>query len=179
MTAVNSLSPWAPIDLNQSGIRRLKLLDADLVSLVAQNAELIPLADLVFYEFIFPKDLACIASFQRQTKDTGAAFWLASVSFSLPHINNQILQWVADNPRTEWLAIAEDYNGNVRALGGNPGGLVLSFEANTGARPGDTNPMAFILAAEQLTPFTPLASYENSDLFTSGEFDYSFDFSFS
>lgn len=179
MTAVNSLFLWAPIELNQSGIRRLKFLDADLVSFLPHSTELIPLADLVFYEFIFPKDLACIASFQRQTKDTGAAFWLTRVSFSLPHINNQILQWVADNPRTEWLAIAEDYNGNVRALGGSPGGLVLTFDANTGARPGDTNPMAFALSAEQLTPFMPLTSYENSDLFTSGEFDYSFDFSFS
>lgn len=179
MAAVNSLSPWAPIDRNQSGIRRLKLVDADSVSFLSPNAELIPLEDLVFYEFIFPKQLACVASFQRQTKETGGAFWLTSVSFSLPHINNQILNWVADNPNTEWVAIAEDYNGNVRALGGRPGGLVFDFDGNTGARPGDANPMNFALAAEQLAPFTSLASYENADLFTSGEFDYSFDFSFS
>ncbi|WP_342086090.1 hypothetical protein [Dyadobacter sp. OTU695] len=178
MTAVNSLSLWAPIDRNRSGIRRLKLVDSDAVSISSVNAELIPLEDLVFYEFIFPNQLACVASFQRQIKETGAAFWLTTVSFSLPHINNQILQWVAQNPNTEWLAIAEDYNGNVRALGGTPGGMLLSFDGNTGARPGDANPMNFALAAEQIQPFTALTAYENAELFTSGEFDYSFDFSF-
>ncbi|WP_353720303.1 hypothetical protein [Dyadobacter sp. 676] len=154
------------------------MVDADAVSFLSSNAELIPLEDLVFYEFIFPKQLACVASFQRQTTGNGAAFWLTSVSFSLPHINNQILQWVADSPNTEWLAIAEDYNGNVRALGGAPGGLALSFDGNTGARPGDANPMNFALSAEQIQPYTALGAYENDELFTSGEFDYSFDFSF-
>lgn len=179
MTAVTSLSPWAPIDLNQSGIRRLKLVDADSVSILSPNAELIPKADLVFYEFIFPKALACVASFQRQLNESGAAYWAVTLSFTLPHSTNQIMEWAAGNPNTEWFIIAEDYNDNVKAFGGSTGGLALTCQGTTGARPGDINPVSFNLTANQLVPYTSLASYENADLFTSGEFDYSFNFSFS
>ncbi|MCE6987486.1 hypothetical protein [Dyadobacter sp. CY323] len=178
MAAITSFLPWEPIPLNQSGIRRLKIVNSDRVSILRPDIELIPVADLVFYEFIFPNDLACIASFQRRFSGSGAAYWVASVSFTLPHINNQIISWVANNPTTEWLLIAEDYNGHVRVIGGDPTGLIMEFQSTTGAGPGAQNPMVFSFSAEQIFPFVTLPEYENEALFPDSEFDFSFDFSF-
>ena len=175
MVTVTSHQPWEPKQLNQSGIRRLKIVDADSLLILKFSQELVPQNDFVLYEFIFPADLSCVATIQRQEKDTGSVFWTMNISFSLPHMNDQLVLWVADHSNTLWLAIAEDYNGDCRVFGGLHEGLKFAFQTTTGGAPKGTNPMAFAFSGEQLLPYLPLASYEDTALFPNdAAFSYGF-----
>jgi hypothetical protein len=175
MTAVTSSQLWQPKRLNQSGIRRLKIVDASALLVLKLRGELVPQRDFILYEFIFPADLSCSASIQRQVKDTGAVFWIQTITFNLPHIADAMVQWAADHAQTRWLAIAEDYNGFTNLYGGCPEGLLCAFQATTGSGPRDVNPMSFTFSAEQLLPYLPLATYNDDDLFPSeASFSYGF-----
>lgn len=175
MVTTQTAQIWNPKRLNQSGIRRLKIVDADLMDLSDKN-DLVPQVNAILYEFIFPSDLSCTATIQRQKKEsTGAVWWDQSVSFSLPHISNSIVMWAANNDETLWLAIAEDYNGITRLYGTPGDGLTMSFGATTGSGPRSSNPMNFSFEAEQLLPFIELPSYEDNILFPSkAAFSYGF-----
>ena len=174
MTTVTSNQPWEQRQLNRSGIRRLKLVDANSLY-VFPHFGLIPQKDLTFFEFIFPADLSCSATFQLQNKETGSTFWAVNINFSLPHLQDPLVAWITSNEKTLWIAIAEDYNGMSYAFGGMHEGLKLNLQATTGNGPRDTNPMAFTLGAEQLRPYTPLPDYEDSELFSNtAGFSYGF-----
>jgi hypothetical protein len=86
-----------------------------------------------------------------------------------------MMQWADERRDILWLAIAEDYNGSTRLLGGLPQGLNLSFQGTTGNGPKDANPMGFTFSAEQLMPFLQLPSYEDATLFpNNAAFSYGF-----
>jgi len=173
MATVTSSQPWEQKQLNQSGIRRLKIVDADM--LLVLNNWLIPQNDFIFYEFIFPSDLSCIASFGRQLKESGSPFWNQNISYALPHVSDMLVMWAAENAYKLWIVIAEDYNGITRAFGGSCEGLKMSFQATTGNGPRDTNPMSFAFSAEQLAPYIILPDYEDNILFPNGAgFSYGF-----
>lgn len=174
MTNVDSIQPWEPKLLNQSGIRRLKIVDARLL-LVLPFMGLVPQGDLVFFEFTFPSDLSCTATIQRVEKETGSVFWVPTIGFSLPHISDDMVSWAIENANTLWIAISEDYNGICRFFGGFQEGLRLSFQATTGESPNSQNPMEFSLSAEQILPYKLLPAYEDEILFqnTAG-FSYGF-----
>ena len=155
------------------------MADASTLLFLAATGELIPLGPITLYEFTFPSDLSCSASFQRQYADSGSGFWIQTISFFLPHLSNDLLEWAFEHRDTEWMIISEDYNGEVRASGGIPDGLRLDFQASTGAGPTAANPMQFAFSGRQLRPFTPIASYDDDILFPAGEFDYGFDLDFS
>lgn len=178
MTTVDSIQPWEQKLLNQSGIRRLKLVDARKL-LALPFLGLVPQEDLVFYEFIFPSDLSCTATIQRVEKDTGSVFWNSNIYFSLPHISDELVNWVVENDDVLWIAIAEDYNGLCRFFGGFKEGLQMSFQATTGGGPTAQNPMDFSFGAEQLLPYKSLPAYEDNILFqnTAG-FSYGFSLGF-
>ena len=174
MTNVDSIQPWQPKQLNQSGIRRLKIVDARLL-LTLPFIGLVPQGDLVFYEFIFPSDLSCTATFQRVEKETGSVFWTTSIGFNLPHISDEMVSWAAENANTLWIAIFEDYNGVTRFCGGFQEGMRMSFQATTGGSPSGQNPMVFAFSAEQMLPYKLLPAYDDNILFqnTAG-FSYGF-----
>lgn len=182
MTTVNSSQPWQQRLLNQSGIRRLKLVDADLmVALLAfpydgtLNAILVPEQNVTFYEFIFPSDLSCVASFQRQETESGSVFYSQSLAFNLPHLSNEMSTWSMITGQTRWLAFTEDYNGECRVWGGALDGLKLSFSATTGESPRSGNPMSFALSEQQLLPYISISSYEDNILFPNNAgFSYGF-----
>ena len=178
MSNVTSTQPWELRELNQSGIRRLKLVDARLI-LALPTFGLVPKKDLEFFEFIFPSDLSCSATVQRSERDTGSVFWNVSIGFTLPHMSDELVSWVDDNSDALWIAITEDYNGFCRFFGGWQEGLRLSFQATTGSGPTAQNPMAFNLSAEQLIPYKSLPAYEDKILFqnTAG-FSYGFSLGF-
>lgn len=182
MTTVNSSQPWQQRLLNQSGIRRLKFVNAELM-LVAPayplsenlNTILVPQENVEFYEFTFPSDLSCVASFQRQQKESGSAFWIQTLAFNLPHMSDGMLTWAAMNAQTRWILFAEDYNGHARVLGGMHEGLQMGFGATTGESPRGTNPMSFSLSGEQLLPYLTIPSYEDNILFPNNAgFSYGF-----
>jgi hypothetical protein len=178
MSNVTSTQPWELRELNQSGIRRLKLVDARLL-LALPFLGLVPQQDLVFYEFIFPSDLSCAATVQRVERETGSVFWNSSIAFNLPHISDELVTWAAENGDVLWIIITEDYNGFFRFFGGLQEGMRMSFQATTGGGPTAQNPMAFNFSAEQLLPYKSIPAYEDNILFqnTAG-FSYGFSLAF-
>lgn len=177
MSTVTSTQPWSQKIPNQSGIRRLKVVDANYILLLRSG--LVPQLDFIFFEFIFPSDLSCVATTSRQVRESGSVHWNQSISFNLPHMSDEMVLWVADNPETLWIAIAEDYNGGARAFGGSYEGLKLGFQATTGAGPRDANPMGFTFSGEQLIPFKTLPAYDDHVLFPNGAgFSYGFSIGF-
>lgn len=180
MAIVTTTQPWEQKTLNQSGIRRLKFVNANAVAVLRfLPYPIVPQQDFVFYEFVFPFDIPCLATTTRQIKETGSAFWVQQISFTLPHISDMLTEWAQENAQTLWLAIAEDYNGITRAFGGTLEGLRMSFQASTGSGPKDSNPMGFVLAADQLLPYVTLPSYEDEILFPNNAgFTYGFSIGF-
>ncbi|WP_439555055.1 hypothetical protein [Dyadobacter sp.] len=174
MPIIETNQPWQLRPLNQSGIRRIKLVSADTLKFFP-SAGLVPQTSFVFYEFIFPSDLPCIATVQQQESPTGQIFFAQSISFSLPHFSDLLIQWIARERNTDWLVIAEDNNEITRLFGGVPDGLRLSLQGNTGAGRRDTNPISFSLTGQQLTPYTLLADYQDQILFPNNAgFSYGF-----
>jgi len=163
MSTVTTSQPWQQKQLNQSGIRRLKIVDADLVDVV--GSDLIPMQDCKIYEFVFPSDLSCTATVTRQTTESAAIFWAINISFDLPHMSDDMILWAAETDKIKWLLISEDYNGYSRCYGGLPEGLELRFQATGGARPAAANPMNFSFIGNQIVPFTTLSGYDDNDLF--------------
>ena len=181
MTTVNSSQPWQQRLLNQSGIRRLKIVDADLVTVLlghydgTLNAIIVPQEDVTFYEFIFPSDLSCVAGFQRLETESGSVYYTQALSFNLPHISNEISTWSMNTGQTRWLAFTEDYNGECRVWGGAHQGLKLDFSATTGESPRGANPMSFSLSEQQLLPYISIGSYEDNIIFPNNAgFSYGF-----
>jgi len=173
MTTISTNAAWQLRPLNQSGIRRLKLAGA--AALMLAPGQVIPQTSFVFYEFVFPSDLSCVASFTRKETERGSVFWTQTISFNLPHLADGLVAWIAQNKTTDWVAITEDYNGVCRAFGGQPDGLRLGFQATTGAGPRDANPMAFQLTGDQLEAYHLLPDYADDVLFAPGAgFSYGF-----
>ncbi|WP_031527012.1 hypothetical protein [Dyadobacter crusticola] len=178
MQTIFTTQPWQPLPLNQSGIRRLKITSSNNL-FVFPSVGLVPQSSFKFYEFIFPSDLSCVASVQKQKAESGSIFWQVQISFSLPHFLDSITEWVVTNAQTQWILIAEDYNGTCRAFGGTPDGLDFAFQATTGSGPRDANPMVFTFSGNQLAPFFPLLAYEDSDIFPNdAAFSYGFSIGF-
>lgn len=177
MTTVSSVQPWQLRELNQSGIRRLKLVDATSL-LYVPGVGLVPQKSFEFFEFIFPADLSCQASFERKVTESLSGYWSQLVSYSLPHLSDELAQWVGAKEKTQWCVLTEDYNGVPRMFGGMFEGLNLAFQGNTGSGPKDVNPLTFSFSGDQLAPYIYLASYEDSVLFPAGGFSYGFSIGF-
>ncbi|WP_254562140.1 hypothetical protein [Dyadobacter diqingensis] len=184
MATTQTIRLWQPQQLNNSGIRRLKLIDADTVKLLpvgiqTNQVSLLPQGDVVLYEFIFPSDLSCVANTALQKTNTGDYYWVQNLGFSLPHIQDEVLLWMQSNVFNKWLAITEAYNGSIRLFGGTPYGLDLSMQATTGATPKDSNPMSFSLSGEQLYPYHRIPGYEDESIFpTNAGFTHGFSLAF-
>lgn len=181
MGIIETKQIWWPQQLNSSGIRRLKIIDSRSVKILPflRGASLFPIHDVVMYEFIFPSDLPCVASFTLSKKDTGATFWNQNITCTLPHIQDQILAWAYDNAQVQWLAIVESNNGSVRLMGGCPKGLDWNLQASTGGSPKDVNPQTLSFGGEQLLPYMEVAGYEDDMLFpTNSGYTYGFSLAF-
>lgn len=172
---------WEQIELNRAGLRRIKLIDADTVAVLAfVPFPIVPLSgDLVLYEFVFPDKIGAGLTLQRQRTATGAAYWKQAVKFSLPHFSDVVASWLFDNPDTRWIAITEDYNLVTRLITG-PGnrGLALTAEGTTGNGPADRNLMSFALEADSYYYGKVLPSYEDDVLFSCAGFSYGFSLGF-
>lgn len=172
---------WQQQLINSSGIRRLKIVDTRTVQLIhsfniKNKVTLVPKGDVTMYEFIFSSDLNCIATASLSKKESGSAFWVQNISFTLPHNQNEVIQWVVEHAQVQWLVISEDHHGIVRVFGGVPNGLDFSFAASSGANPKDNNPQSFTFSGESLQPYLNISSYEDSVLFSS-ESAYTYGFS--
>lgn len=187
-TIVQSQKIWEQRGLNTRSVRRLKLVsDADL-SITTQVpgqswninfAQLVPLRSFTGIEFIFPRDISCGLTFQRQISPAGSIFWRQTINFSLPMITEAVMAWIAQHPQTKWIAITEDYNLDIRVLGGEGNGLDLAVNATTGQSKGDANPIGFGLTCDQLHPYHRLGSYDDNVLFPNAAgFSYGFSIGF-
>lgn len=177
MTTVSSVQPWQLRELNQSGIRRLKLVEADAL-LYLPPVGLVPQKSFEFFEFIFPVDIPCQASFEKKVTESLSGYWSQAVSYSLPHLSDELTHWVEANKTTQWCVLTEDYNGVARMFGGMSEGLNLAFQGSTGTGPKDANPLSFSFSGDQLAPYIYLPSYEDSVLFPAGGFSYGFSIGF-
>ena len=173
-------SIWAPRELNISGIRRLKLISAYDVDIQQTefSGNITPNRDIEIFEFVFPADLTCQASWSLQGKDTGSNYWSVQISFELPHENLQIMSWVQDTMHQEWIAILELNNGPTRLMGGLPSGLKMNIGATTGSTRRSSNATSINLQAEQLIPYLELVGYENEQLFPEAGFTHGFSYAF-
>lgn len=184
MATTQTSQIWQPQQLNNSGIRRLKIVDSRSVTLLpvgvnTNKVSLLPTGAVELFEFIFPSDLSCVATTALLRKESGYPYWTQNVSFTLPHLQNEVLNWAGSNAEAQWLLIAEDYNEITRLMGGSRHGLDMSFQASTGAMPNAENPMAFTFTGEQLQPYQELPGYDDSMIFpvTPG-FTYGFSLAF-
>lgn len=186
---VQSQQVWQPISLNRGGVRRLKLTLAQHLlvlhqampngSLVIPVGHLIPLVDnLTWYEFIFPTDQACGLQVQRQRSESGSVYYTQQLSLQLPQLVAAVTTWEYATRQAEWIAVAEDWNGQVYVLGDTDRGLTRSFQASTGGNAGERNAQSFGLFSEQLVPYFTIASYEDADLFPAAGFTYGFSIGF-
>ncbi|WP_149242585.1 hypothetical protein [Dyadobacter sp. 32] len=184
MATTQTSQIWQPQQLNLSGIRRLKLVDAEsfLLRPLGHNTNkvaLVQLTDVEFYEFIFPSDLSCVATTSLGKKESGYPYWVQNISFTLPHVQDDVIKWAAQKAEVRWLLITEAYNGSTRLLGGSPHGLDMTFQATTGSAPKEENPMAFGFTSEQLHPYLEVPGYDDAVLFPeSAAFTYGFSLAF-
>lgn len=182
MGTAQSNQLWEQIQLNRAGLRRIKLIDADTVTVLGfLPFPLVPATTpLLLYEFVFPDKIGAGLTLQRQRTGAGAAYWKQSIKFSLPHFSDVVASWLDAHPDTRWLAIAEDNNLVTRLLVG-PGnrGLALAAEGTTGLGQTDRNLMSFALEGDSASPGRILPSYEDDLLFASGSaFSYGFSLGF-
>jgi hypothetical protein len=182
MATAQSNQLWEQTPLNRAGLRRLKLIDAETVNVLAfLPLPLVPRASpLVSYEFVFPDKISAGLSLQRQRTGSGTAFWKQSIKFSLPHFSDVVASWLDAHPDTRWIAIAEDNNLITRLLTG-PGnrGLALALEGTTGTGQGDRNAMSFLLEGDSVAAARILPSYADDQLFPAGAgFSYGFSLGF-
>lgn len=177
---VESVQLWQQIELNRTGVRRVKLVDSGSLSVPCIPPVLpVPVGLVIMYEFVFPDKVGCGAWISKAVSEGGSPYWKQSLKFSLPHLWLPVLDWLNDHAQTRWIAICEDYNGNCFLLGLEGSlGLTLQNESTTGASLGDRNTMAFSLESNQIRPMISLPAYDDSILFPDGSFSYGFSLAF-
>lgn len=152
----------------------MKIANADALALIP-GVGLVPQRPFQMHEFIFPSGIPCVASLQKSASESGADFWVVQITFSLPRMSDMLLSWAASEKDAQWIVISEGYNDIARVFGGSLEGLKMDAQASTGGQAIEPNTISFTFSGQQLTPYTPLPSYEDQVLFPNfSAFSYGF-----
>lgn len=154
---------WNPQQINRSGIRRLRLVDAYKIEIDFVTSGIKALSDIEVYEFTFPKEVTAGFVSNKQPHENGQHIWQQTLSFALPQMNETLMQWFEAFQQTRWVAIIEDQNMNCYLLGGEKDlGLELTTNITTGQGLADRNISSLSFQANQLRPLAHIDNFETA-----------------